>query len=507
MRVELDGINVYINSKHVVRYIPREPLFNQVKVALNKDELAEFIEFIRSSYNGDALTDEELAENISDKEIEAWEKRVYLERKSSVYRKYLRISYHKDEVRFYGVSNKNKVIFLASNKEEYVKAIINYLQVNQETIEFCKRNGITHTLAKSDRAIRDDIKQCLLYGLIDVVEYKLISNKPGELCEFYFPLDIVRPEKDTPAWDNFTAQMSTEEERECFKAWVYSVFKADNYGRQVLWLLGPGNSGKSAVSRVITNRLESIATSIPKYKDYDKYTMAGLVNKRFICVPDSVDKFLLKEQLIKNLTGRDIVTIREMGSMQKASEIYAKILVTSNMKPIIDTTKQEEISRLLLLTLDGDKCRKHRDMWKVDIHGDWFSQLTIEFDDFVYGCRSAYYSRLAEDGNNIKVPKRMLDEIRASDFMSLDNLHVWYGFRLKKKMGEAISFEDLVKNFFDFYHKRFKFMTRPATIRLREYFDSKKIEWGTKYGIDCLYDHSFVHKDKTISHYAKRKEK
>jgi hypothetical protein len=136
----------------------------------------------------------------------------------------------------------NELKYLTStNEERHLHKLYNYM------LYTVNNHDIAHMPEKTAKKYLQDLIRSKSFH-IDTQNIMPISNSTNEYCFSYIPLEELRElhkNQNTPAWDNFLLQFRFEAERELFMAFVYSIFKANNFGRQILWLQGAGLSGKS----------------------------------------------------------------------------------------------------------------------------------------------------------------------------------------------------------------------------------------------------------------------
>ncbi|MFO0319344.1 MAG: hypothetical protein ACK5Z5_02945, partial [Neisseriaceae bacterium] len=127
----------------------------------------------------------------------------------------------------------NELKYLTSTVEErHLQKLYNYM------LYVANNQNIAHMPEKVAKKYLQDLIRSKSFH-INVANIVSISNSTHEYCFSYIPLEQIRQlnkNNPTPAWDNFLLQFNLEVERELFMAFVYSIFKADNFGRQILWL-------------------------------------------------------------------------------------------------------------------------------------------------------------------------------------------------------------------------------------------------------------------------------
>lgn len=286
---------------------------------------------------------------------------------------------------------------------------------------------------------------------IDAAHIAPISNSRQEYCFSYIPLEQIREldkDKLTPAWDNFLLQFRLETERELFQAFVYSIFKADNFGRQILWLQGVGLSGKSTVVNVIADELkhygEHLVRTIAGKFSFDKYGFDGLDQARLSIISDTKERALLSRAEILQITGNDYVHVQGKFKQAKTIKIFNKVIAVSNAAPFVSINKLHETSRMLYLRLDTALCKERFNHWyKSNTRNkntgnnlenqnsskdnsqnngrDWKTELHGEFNRFLANCADYYYKYLNSDGS-FAIPEELWDKLEENSASSYRNV-------------------------------------------------------------------------------------
>jgi hypothetical protein len=241
---------------------------------------------------------------------------------------------------------------------------------------------------------------------IDTKHVIPLSNSINEYCLCYIPLEQIRERFEgsaTPAWDNFVMQFALEEERELFKAFIYSIFKDDNFGRQLLWLQGVGFSGKSTIVSVLVDKLnayaKNLAIAMPNKLSFDKYGFAGHDKARLAIISDTKERAIFSREEIFKITGNDYITIQSKYKDNVNAIVYNKVIIASNLSPFVSLEKLEESSRMLYLKLDSERSRDNFNSWYKENKGNWRKSLEQEFERFLANCATSYYKYLTPEGN------------------------------------------------------------------------------------------------------------
>ncbi len=456
----IDKVFIYIGSYKEI--INEAGIYNQICDYFNhKRKLEKFFCWLCKLYN--TVPTDEIPEEI----IEQWQNKLILNTKATVYSEVLRIERSSDQgYNFYAIKNRgNELRFLCGMDENpsYMTQLRQFLKYNDICTAICDAQNLEHPMEKSDKEIRQDIDRCLRYRLIPIIEkVSILANHKETPCLAYYDFKLGNKENPTPAWDSFMSTIPNDGSKECFMAFIYSIFKGDNFGKQMLWIHGVGDSGKSKVVQTLKKRLEALSPHIvgalaPTFFQ-DKFTSISHVSKRLVVAQDWADRSIVRSQLIKNITGNDDANIRGMGQEAKSANIYSKLLISSNFAPWLNPNKSEELSRMLYILLDPELVVAARTAWTI-YKGNWANFLLLEVDDFVAKCAQPYFDRLTEDGHNIKIYDTMVDKLSSATFLT-DNMKIWWEnctrhfIATSEKKDNVLYYDDLCEDYKRFLGNR-----------------------------------------------------
>lgn len=201
-------------------------------------------------------------------------------------------------------------------------------------------------------------------------------------------LDFMPEQGVYPAWKEWLNRLSVPEE---FMAYIWSIFEPRTSGRQFLWLYDPiGQAGKSKVIDCISQVLGEAATAINGAAVRNDRFLGQLVRgKRLVTWADCKhDKFPMTETL-RNITSGDKIVVDEKGKPAFAMNMYAKLIIGSNMRPSI-TGAGADKSRLLRLDV-GESANKDDETWPA--------RLMKEMPYVLYDCQKMYGLLCPHHGN------------------------------------------------------------------------------------------------------------
>ncbi len=199
-------------------------------------------------------------------------------------------------------------------------------------------------------------------------------SDPGA-CLQRLPFDLTPG--PTPAWDEFTKRLSSPD---LFKAFIWTGFEKRNRGRQVLWVKGEGEDGKSTALGVIREALGVAATAANAALFANRFGMSALDGKRFAIVFDCKDTKLLMNESLRNVTSGDEVLVEYKGEALETKRLNVKLIIGSNYLPDL-TSSRADTSRLILLTVDKSASTDDP---------TWDGRLRAELPAFLAACKETY---------------------------------------------------------------------------------------------------------------------
>jgi hypothetical protein len=206
----------------------------------------------------------------------------------------------------------------------------------------------------------------------------------------------------TPTWDEFTSRLDFPE---VFKAWVWSIFEPKNNLRQVLWLKGAGNDGKSSVQKALESVLGSEYCYAMKPGDEgQQWFQRNVFGKVLVNYADCRNIYLINENSIKQLTGGDTTSIEGKGENSFTGKIYSKLLVTSNYSPKINPELQAHTSRLIKLEVAA----------QADTRKDsgFEHRLRDEIYAFLYACQESFAKLISTGNERLQLPDELVQKIK-----------------------------------------------------------------------------------------------
>lgn len=261
---------------------------------------------------------------------------------------------------------------------------------------------------------------------------KIFTNDPTVPCFHFYDLEAAKTVSgDYPAWKEFLDRF-TEEEADVFRAFIWSVFDSENRGRQCLYMLDRGYSGKSAVINAISNAIGAeLHVALSKNSLSNQFAFSKVWDKRFVTIGDNKNQNLIRSQAMHSLLGGDIVDVEYKGRDTFSSRLQCKVFVSSNVPLSIDVKARNEYTRVLpihpddsdealirrgIAALDADGNPMRMSNGNIIVIGDptWEDRLKEEFPAFLASCYPVY-QRICPKRMDIIIPERSTEILATFD--------------------------------------------------------------------------------------------
>lgn len=298
-----------------------------------------------------------------------------------------------------------KKITLSNDKEELIyvpKTAALYTSADSNE----KYNPFTHLVKKA-------------YSLAAIPEFQtnmpaIISNSATEPALHYIDLRAIRKEGPTPTWDEFAERFSPEDFK-VLEAFIWSIFRAKNKGRQLLYIYDPdGFSGKSVLMSVLSRALgPDISASIQKDSLNNQFSLAKIWDKRLVTIDDNKNRNLIRSEKMHMILGGGWADIEMKGRNSFHAKLFTKMIAGGNVPLSIDPYAVHERSRLIMI-----RTRMNEEILKrfcqLDSEGNlvlkngkpvmlgdpsFEENLLAEFPAFLTKCRAAYKELCPTDAN------------------------------------------------------------------------------------------------------------
>lgn len=230
-------------------------------------------------------------------------------------------------------------------------------------------------------------------------------QKSNDYCFRFIDMDETKGDVH-PAWDEFLDRIPSET-TPYFLAWIWSIFAKDDSTRLVCWFHGDGNDGKSFIYKAISEYLGFLAVEETIWNPDNKFTLSKMVGKKLVYVPDNKSPKLIENQLIKNVSGGDRVTVEKKNRDPFSAVMQGKIMVGSNCAPEI-SEDAASTSRLMYIKL----APAVTEIVNATAPHIWQKNLISEVPVILKKAKS-FYDKLTNGRQILKLPKEMTEQVLA----------------------------------------------------------------------------------------------
>lgn len=291
-----------------------------------------------------------------------------------------------------------------------------------------KVDAVTHLVEHFDMLA--GIKELCLPGLPEI--YSNDSNVPALHC---INLDDIAIQGPHPTWDEYFARFRPEE-AQVIRAFIWSIFDANNNSRQLLYIEDrDGFSGKSVFMRVLTKNLgNTLVAAIQKDSLSNQFGLAKLWDKRLVYIGDTKNQNLIRSEKMHMLLGGDLADIEQKGKESFTAKLNAKVIASGNISLNIDPHARHERTRIIVvkpnvsdellkkfvrLDENGEILRDREGEPQFIGDNSFEPRLDAEFKAMLWDAREDY-KRLCPTGSSIILPDFMIDDIYNMSSSALD---------------------------------------------------------------------------------------
>ncbi|WP_404803134.1 DNA primase family protein [Lapidilactobacillus bayanensis] len=200
-----------------------------------------------------------------------------------------------------------------NDAEEYLKS----LMIKKYLVKLSKTNYLRETNASiqglaltGEPFIQADISHLVLAnGVYDVETNKFVSEFSPQLhARVNHPVEY-DPEADCPTFDQYLEWAVGEENKDFMYQWIGYLFYRDYPIQKMLFLLGPGGTGKSTLIEVMRALVGDDAYSAVTLEALmtNSFATSGLYQKTANFDADAKPEYLNDGSLLKTLTGEDMI--------------------------------------------------------------------------------------------------------------------------------------------------------------------------------------------------------
>lgn len=296
------------------------------------------------------------------------------------------------EKRYFAKNNSTNEVLLLQNSEPIEEALVNFIKQN------------TAEAGKEEVPNIIFLTKCLY--LWRNLATSVISEEPEPFCFSddnrltFKKLDFVIKEGSHHTWNQFLVRLS---DANCFKAFIWSIFEKKNKSRQILWIQGRGQDGKSKVFEALQSILGVSAAALNGFMlnpNATRFLLSLFYGKRVAFYSDCLNPSFPTNEFVRNVTGGDLVTVDNKFKLLFSTKIYLKVLVASNLSPEI-TSQVADKSRLIYLKIRPSV---------VTDDTEFVTKLQNELPHFLYECKKQYYL-LCDNHGDIRYNEAVVSDI------------------------------------------------------------------------------------------------
>lgn len=257
---------------------------------------------------------------------------------------------------------------------------------------------------------------------------RLYSNDFTEPALYHIDLDSIAQKGPHPTWDKYLARFRPDEGK-VIKAFTWSIFKADNTGRQLLYFYDPdGFSGKSVFEKAITSGLgESLVAALQKDSLNNQFSMSKVWDKRLVVIDDNKNPNLIRSEKMHMILGSGLADVEGKGKNSFMYKMQCKVIASGNVRLQIDPSANHERTRVIVVeprvtddmlkefaVCDKDGNVKRNKYGRVQLIGDatFETNLIKEFSAFLYDCKKEYEELCPKD-SSIIISEEMEDALES----------------------------------------------------------------------------------------------
>jgi hypothetical protein len=264
-----------------------------------------------------------------------------------------------------------------------------------------------------------------------------ITTDPEEDSFRFIP--VPETQGEFPNWTEWMGRFRDDEMRECFQMWLGSLFDEKNNGKQVLWLQGSGDDGKSVVCRALEKFWGSMYQAVNPQAMGDKHGMAYFEGKRLAVVGDNKNPKLIMTAWVHELTGGDRISVDAKGKAPRTAGNICKLMVCANCMPEIETERNQR-SRLLLISMKQRTPDEEVKMGLRDNEGRWLGdgsfgpKLEAETEAFLGNCYAKYVKGVP-NRSQIPISSVAEDKILGLGSVDMEAVEGWLETGVEEKEG------------------------------------------------------------------------
>ena len=182
---------------------------------------------------------------------------------------------------------------------------------------------------------------------------RIYSNSPDEPAFNHLDLDSIVSPGEYPTWRKWLGRFQ-DDESDVFMAFTWSIFDAENTGRQSLYVEDTkGLGAKTMVQNVVADYLgRPLVASIQKDSLNNQFSMAKIWNKRLVCIDDNKNPKLMWSEKMHIILGHGLAEVEMKGKDSFTARLQCKVMANGNIPLEIHPDAMHETSRLIVIRVN-----------------------------------------------------------------------------------------------------------------------------------------------------------
>lgn len=266
-----------------------------------------------------------------------------------------------------------------------------------------------------------------LYEDVITEQPEVITNDPNVMTISFFDKDgfIERCKTtfgdtvpETPNCDSWLEKFE-DQDKEIIKDFIWTIFDTSAQTAEALWIYDEGGKGKSTMNKFIKglankyiksafNREMVQASGKSTTEEINnRFNSSSYYDKRVIIFPDCKNTKIAKTEFFHTITGGDYTPVEDKHEKKFSFKTNAKIIICSNAYPAVDISANNEVRRLLIITVKDPFKELPR------VINDFENYMLEEADAFMYKCYLSFCNRSIRNNGITHVIQTTDDKIKS----------------------------------------------------------------------------------------------
>jgi putative DNA primase/helicase len=357
-------------------------------------------------------------------------------------------------------SQKDKIIMLTPNNNEFEKKKIETFEKLYETKTNLKNIDSVYKFFTSE--IKDNIFINNLNRakphLLPIKNNKVVDLKTGEIRrrepEDYFTYfcNVEPTTKKSELFNNFIKDIMcrNQEAVKYLQSILGYSISGDMTAQSVFIMWGNGSNGKSVLLNLISEMMgdaykpasKSIFLNIGKAHGED---LLDIKDRRIITYSETADNDNLNEEIIKMISGGDMITARGNYKSPISFKLISKLLLITNNKPKFNGNDYAMIRRIKFLPFQAKfvdvPIKKNEYKKNINLEKELIKNHLDEFFSFCLEGSINYFKN-----NKFEIPKHIGD-LQQEYLESQGNIEKWYSENIVPKPDNILLRSDTYNNY------------------------------------------------------------